>query len=204
MSDVKLGKLLDPHALPERDAVHIAIFPAIVGDKYVCAGEKVVLSRNEPNTVFSAYRNEYALEDDKLPEIGIIDPFLRIVRGDGCVTESAGRGEAVWVYLYPNTVTGMIHKWSHPEIDKAPKTMSEAELWLRRFADKWHFSYREMMDATRFDDAFEDHYIVSRGESIDHDELQAEMGTFWEMVERLSGTEVTPAQRELVGFACSC
>jgi hypothetical protein len=37
--------------------------------------------------------------------IGIVDPFL---------DQPVRPGEEFWVFVYPNTITGMRHYWQHP------------------------------------------------------------------------------------------
>lgn len=80
----------------ERDAIHIAVIP-LVADNSFSAGMQVLLSKD----------GKASSEEGTV--IGIVDPFLNV---------EISRGDRFWVFLYPNTVTGMKHHWSHPVIDK--------------------------------------------------------------------------------------
>src|SRR5712664_3831229 len=71
----------------------------------------------------------------------VIDPFL------GCDMDSAmvKKGDLVWCFLKPGTITGLRHEWTHPGIDNQRPPKNEAEKWLRSFADKWNFDYDSMI-----------------------------------------------------------
>ena len=74
----------------QRDAIHIAVVPAIATE-VLQPGQHV------------GYRGSMTL-------IGIVDPF-RV----GAIQP----GEGYWLCLYPGSTTPVRHEWSHPEIDKA-------------------------------------------------------------------------------------
>ncbi len=92
MSDVKLGEL--PSRNSQRDAIHVAVVPVVAVDSF-SPGERVDLD-SDGNAILALGKG-----------IGIVDPFLD-------QTDWIEPGEAFWLLLHPNTVTGMRHHWSHP------------------------------------------------------------------------------------------
>lgn len=121
-----IGHLLGPEA--QRDAVHFAVAPVIASCSLE-AGQHIGLLSNGKAT--SKLQNA----------IGIVDPFLR------CAVKP---GERFWMFLYPQTVTGMRHSWSHPDFqdDKTepascePSGKAASEAWLKVYVRK-HCPYRE-------------------------------------------------------------
>lgn len=85
-----LGHTPEPNA--RRDAVHIAVAPVVAGEK---------LMRGHP--VAMSARGEAA---GSINPIGIVDPFREEVFVE--------RGERFWLFLYPGTITGLRHVWTHP------------------------------------------------------------------------------------------
>lgn len=85
-----------PAADARRDAVHIAVAPVVAGD-ILDPCSHVWLDGDGVAFFFG------------LPEgsrrLGIVDPFR-----DSRVM----KGELFWLCLYPGTITGLRHVWSHP------------------------------------------------------------------------------------------
>lgn len=81
-----------------RDAVHIAVAPVVAGE-LLLSGQHVWVGRN---------RNAYLRGDETESAIGIVDPF----RADPVLP-----GGRFWIFLYPGTITGLRHLWSHPVFD---------------------------------------------------------------------------------------
>lgn len=192
MSEIKLGELIPEGTVAERDAVHVAVVPCIVGEDYMSPGQRVKLAYGTQDVVISAMY-------DHANCVGVIDPFV------GC---NIVKGDRVYVFLNPGTITGLRHHWSHPVFDSQPKVESEAETWLRKFAEKWNFDYDEMIEiaARETGDAFPDaEYIVASGNDLhtagelgpDHDE-------FWRQIEALTGYKFDEKHRELTKWSCSC
>jgi hypothetical protein len=93
-----LGKLIESNAF--RDAVHIAVAPVVAGET-LSPGRHVKLGDDLRATSGGASET-----------IGIVDPFL---------TADVQQGQRFWLFLYPNTVTGLRHAWTHPAFKpKAP------------------------------------------------------------------------------------
>lgn len=119
-----LGHLL--HGNEERDAIHVAIFPAIAAEDMDPGSHVEIVDPAIKFPLVGPTRG-------KNP-IGIIDPFL---------TMQVKRDQCCYVLLYPRTVTGMRHEWSHPafdEISRAQDAMvvegltDDSRQWLEEFA----------------------------------------------------------------------
>ena len=48
--------------------------------------------------------------------VGIVDPFLK---------EPVEPGERFYIFLFPNTVTGLRHVWTHPAFMTRPPALTE-------------------------------------------------------------------------------
>lgn len=90
--EIKLGQIIDGEAT--RDAVHVAVAPVIAAED-LRAGQSVG-TRSKWNADVVAM----------VPGIGVVDPFL---------TSPVKAGQRFWMFLYPGTVTGLRHDWTHPE-----------------------------------------------------------------------------------------
>ena len=96
MSDLKLGQII---TTPQnRDAIHVAVAP-ITATKKLFPGEHTGIKRGTSES------------DENAENIGVVDPFLK---------DSVKRGETCWLFLYPNTVTGLRHEWTHPAFATPP------------------------------------------------------------------------------------
>src|SRR6478736_7280535 len=119
----KLGQLITGDAF--RDVIHIAVTPIIAAHN-MAPGSHVGLDADGKAT--------------KNPGdfIGVIDPFLK-----GTVK----KGKTVYLFMYPNTITGLRHEWTHPAFETKPAApaMHPSEFWLRNFADEVGADYDEMM-----------------------------------------------------------
>src|SRR4051812_35516452 len=98
MSDSQflIGKLIEGRGEP--DAIHVATMPmraaeALRPGQHVGFTEGGYAATGTP-------KHPYTF-------IGIVDPFL---------TKDVAEGEQFFMLLYPNTITGLRHVWSHPAI----------------------------------------------------------------------------------------
>lgn len=89
-----VGKLLT--GSEGRDAIHFALAP-------IAAGVPL-----EPGQHVGLFSDGTAKPTS--PHIGIVDPFLR---------SPVERGQRFWLFLYPNTITGLRHVWTHPAFPSA-------------------------------------------------------------------------------------
>ena len=88
----KLGKLIGQGELVYRDAVHVAVIP-VVALQRMRAGDRVGID-GAGRACFS---------DN---QVGIVDPYL------DCYWVEPG--ERFYLFMYPGTVTGLRHAWTHP------------------------------------------------------------------------------------------
>jgi hypothetical protein len=178
-----LGSILSEDE-SRRDAVHVAIMPVTTGEDFMFAGQWV-------NFVYGS--KDVVKGKPESQAIGIIDPFL---------VENARKGARVWLFLRPNTVSGMRHHWSHPDVDAdaAQAHIGDSEKWLRAFADKWNFNFTEMIEAAR-----DGGIIVANGVDLHSaKELEGDDVLFWKHVEEYTGTRFGKKHRAKVGWSCSC
>src|SRR5271165_1998507 len=86
----QLGKLITTEQ--ERDAIHIAVCPVTAG-KDLKPGEHIGLIGDD------------FVVGPSVNNIGVVDPFL---------TEDVKVGQCFYMFLYPGTITGLRHEWTHP------------------------------------------------------------------------------------------
>lgn len=89
----QFGKLIEDGER-RRDAVHVAAAPVTAAES-LSPGQHIGLVQDDSF--------EWAGVCDT--PIGIVDPFL---------TKPVERGERFWMWLYPHSVTGLRHAWTHP------------------------------------------------------------------------------------------
>ena len=180
-----LGKLLPENHEQHRDAVHIAVMSVVAGEE-LRPGEKIRLMFGTTDVVLSGeYNDDY---------IGRADPFL-----EGWKIE---KGQKFWMWLRPGSINGLRHEWTHPTIDGEQKPVSESELWLRQFADKWNFGYNEMIAGALEDDG----YVTARGIDL-HSASELDIGDeelFWQHIETLTGKQLDEDHKRTFNWSCSC
>ena len=158
MSDpqTELGELItNPNT--RRDAVHIAVAPVFASTPLV-PGQCIKLERD---TI-----NDWAIACDRQDAIGIVDPFLQ---------NEVNQGERFWMFLLPNTITGLNYVWTHPAFEKSkfayfvPDDIEKSKEWLMTFVKErglwgdYNDDYAEMYrDAVTAAETFE------RGTGYDH------------------------------------
>jgi hypothetical protein len=111
MSDTNLMEA-PPHT-GLRDAIHVAVI-SVTAWGSLNRGDRVKWHRKGVS-VRVCHSDEDA--------IGIVNPFLNRAEG------------TVWIMLYPNTVTGMKHHWSHPDFDQIEIDLELAERTIERMAE---------------------------------------------------------------------
>ncbi len=171
----------------KRDAIHIAMFPAISAE-ILWRGDYVALENSREDLVFKV------LPSDKRC-IGMVDPF---------VNDRINPYQKFWVFLLPNTVTSLRHDWTHPafvkevRVDNVP-TRGASELWLRSFLDNADApGYDEVMRVIEDQDGSWDPDYLHFQNYDAHGEIPTE---FWEHVENVLG--YAPKHKPSY-FSCSC
>lgn len=163
-----------------RDAVHVAVI-AVRAQTVLEPGEDVDATGHITGKM-----------------VGIVDPFLK---------EEVKIDQKFWLYLYPRTITGLNHQWTHPDFpeqEQAKANVKKSEEWLRRFCRD--------NDAPAYDDllAFVHHHHADRGrwgrESLYlgdqecHANIPAE---FWDHIEVVTGLTFDQDLRAEY-FSCAC
>lgn len=100
----KLGELIQDGDR-RRDAVHIALAPVTAAER-LTPGQHVGLVQQDNVELAGPCRHN----------IGIVDPYL---------SEPVEAGERFWLCLYPGTVTGLRHVWTHPVFTAANSAIKE-------------------------------------------------------------------------------
>lgn len=172
-----IGKLLEGGQ--QRDAIHIAVYPVVASEKLFPGQEVCLIDGTEKVGVRSM----------PIPH-GIIDPFL-----SGPVYPD----QRCWLFLFPNTVTGMRHEWQHPAFDDAPLRV-EAEKWLRELAEEYGLDFCEMVKEASCDDGGHLQFrgvgeVRSFGDKTD---------AFWVNLQIYTGKHFSPSHFEGLSFSCSC
>jgi hypothetical protein len=192
-----IGKLLQGPM--DRDAIHIAVAP-VVSRETLYPGQHVGFADG------ASASGEVSARVLAERLIGIVDPFLKT---------PVHPGNDIWMFLYPNTVTGLKHLWTHPAFDvDAAKAEADkkaaSEAWLRNFCETSDGpSYDNLIKAALNGGEWEDeeddyHRIRIDGDhftvygSDAHGEIPPE---FWGHLEVVTGFKVTEPPEY---FSCSC
>lgn len=182
----RIGKPLEGDA--ERDAIHVAVFPAVAGTT-LHAGMSVKLESG----VAIPTRDE--------PRIGIVDPFLR---------QPIYEGERCYIFMNPGSITSLRHEWTHPLVTTVPiqpkDNKKEAERYLREFADKWRLNYSELIStASSIEGDGWNAYVTADGVDLHSPEdLGEDHDLFWHNLEILTEKKFDTEYRAKMGWSCSC
>ena len=182
MSDVKPGILLGADGPEGRDAIHVAIVPVTLAQ---------ILRPGDHVGLVPGSQDEVMAEGPTVPSVGIIDPYVRAA--------SLPVGTRTWLFLYPQTITGLSHVWTHPAFPAvtAPATGVNKELaerLLHRFADNAGWTFDEAVDnLTEYADNGYAHYDLSSGLGIEPE--------VWDALEVYTGKK---AKHRTDYFSCAC
>lgn len=177
-----------------RDAIHVAVEPMVAMEK-MFPGQHIGLVTGGASS---------KAED----HIGIVDPFL---------TAPVFEGQRFWMLLYPRTITGLRHVWTHPAFDAVPAAPSNnfetSEAWLKNFCETADTpGYECVMGALRgeWPGAESDEYWFKwggwDGDSLSfggvdaHSDIPPE---FWDHVSVVLAKPI-PTEKRASHFTCSC
>jgi hypothetical protein len=173
-----------------RDAVHFAVAPIQAGG-FLRAGERVKFAPGSTEVVVS-------WDYDDRPPVGIIDPFLE----DSYVAN----GERCWLFLYPSTITGLRHEWTHPAFpDQQPQPVAQpeespreySERWLRGFAEKYRGDYDDMIAGVQSGEG------AFFGDDLEYGDFRPG-SEFWRHVSVVTGKDFTEKHIDSTPFRCAC
>jgi hypothetical protein len=188
MSDSQflIGKLVEGRGEP--DAIHVATMPVTAGET-LKPGQHI------------GFKDEYRVTGEppapyKL--LGIVDPFLKA---------DVVEGQRFFMLLYPNTITGLRHVWTHPDISASGLGVGSAsEKWLRDFAAAVDADYHEMMQVASTHtegskSTWGGDYLIEGGKW----EGQGTPDEFWDHYENVTGKKLPESKYGRPGiFSCSC
>lgn len=100
----RLGQLIEDGDR-RRDAIHIAVAPVTAAERLAPGQHVGLVQEGNTELVGSCDHN-----------IGIVDPFL---------AEGVEPGQRFWLFLYPGTITGLRHVWTHPAFATAAAAIKE-------------------------------------------------------------------------------
>lgn len=192
-----MGDIL-PEDAGGRDAVHVAVFSA-VSQEHLFPGQSVGIVKE-----FGG--GDMEVSSTATP-IGIVDPFLN---------HSVSRTTRFWVFLFPRTITGLSHRWTHPSFGEngdeekelvyaTPNAKAASEQWLRNFCNASDApSYLSVLArAERVADGesgsdYDDDYLHFDGQEA-HGPIPPE---FWDHVSVVLGQRILGPKARY--FSCGC
>lgn len=185
MSDLGLGKIITGEQ--HRDAIHVAVAPVTASEK-LYPGQPIGVIGGDKVSAGGAH-------------VGIVDPFLQM---------PVFEGQRFWLFLFPNTVTGMRHEWQHPafsdataaSINVAPLATGNAEesrKWIESFAERIQQDYGDLMGAA---DRYAEHGDYTYDSSESYKNHWDDFEEFWKHYEVVAGKK-GPEKGDTF-FTCPC
>lgn len=198
-----MGSIL-PDDAGGRDAVHVAVVSA-VSDVALRPGQDIGVEHVEGQRDVRAH----AVSSTRAG-VGKVDPYL---------TANVKPGQRFWLYLYPRSITGLNHNWSHPAFPDVstkapggiyvnPGAVLASEQWIRRYAEGIGDDYESLMAgadtwANSSDKWGEYYYGPDQGGYHGLFEGVSTHPEFWDHYERIRGVKLDPEKKESF-FTCSC
>lgn len=180
-SDVKLG--VPVYGKGVRDAIHIAVAP-VKAHKQLKPGARVGVERLASGEMISCDTNH----------IGVVDPFRE---------RAIWKDEVFYLCLFPGSVTGMRHHWSHPAFYEPPANVPQDA--VERAKENLE-AFAQLADLTL------EGLIGAANDYLDHNEYLCDGGkwesfqmseTFWDDFQTYTG-RIVPEDDRGHFFSCSC
>lgn len=173
----------------QRDAIHVAIAP-VVADCKIEPGRRIGFVDG------GGVRVGYECPDRGIVAVGIADPFL---------VGPVLRGQSFFMCLFPGTVTGMRHHWSHPsfaDVLREPHADDggDSRKWIENFSHRLGLSYKTVMDAAARWQRGEGYTNV--GDNEQYTDHYYESAEFWRHYAAVTGSAT--ADDEGLPFSCAC
>lgn len=174
-----MGTIL-PDDVGGRDAVHVAVI-AVRAQMNLVPGENVDATGSVEGK-----------------HVGIVDPFLK---------DDVKEGQRFWLYLYPRTITGLNHSWTHPDFpdkDQVDANKAKSEKWLKEFCrDHDVPDYDRLLEFVRYH--HDDRWGGGGGALYIGDmDTQANIPpVFWDHIEVVTGLHFEQQDRAEY-FRCAC
>ena len=179
-----LGSIIEDKQ--SRDAIHMAVAPVIAAVK---------LAPGQDIGFVDADKKKVCIVDNP---IGIVDPFLN------CLVYL---DQEFWMLIYPNTITGLRHEWTHPAFDGAEEAKQDdvdSRQWLKDFAEKAGLAYSKLLAIIQ--------------EYVEEDEVWVEQGSqraqnafedvakdeFWKHIKNVTGMKRPESPDWHMPFSCTC
>jgi len=190
MNEPKLGKIITD--VVHKDAVHFALAPVVAAGPLKPGMHIGFVTPGNTELV------DEATKATQITPIGIVDPFIV-----GTVRE----GQCFWMMLYPGTITGLRHEWTHPAFQDQREI---AKWWMRDFLDKLGSYEHVGMEVDELIDHIKEYVanparntIAGFGTDIEYPDEATEK-EFWKYAQILIG----PVDKEVIAqgapFRCAC
>lgn len=124
--------------------------------------------------------------------VGIVDPFL---------TVDVKPGDTFWLYLYPRTITGLSHQWTHPAFPENEPAgygdRDKSQTWMQDWCDQQGVNY-EVIEWTINHRKYEGGGSFFIGDQELHEEITEE---WWLHAQNIAGR---PLGKKPEYFRCAC
>lgn len=174
----------------KRDAIHLAVEPAIAG---CCL-------RPGDDVGFLGDGTLGLCSDSDC--VGIVDPFLKY---------AVQKGERFWLIVYPRQITSLRHVWTHPKFPEEKETTKDAMQaesnsiaasvqWIKHFAESINQTYGSLMKSASLW-ARNNQYTYDNTRS--YKEFWDKFPQFWVHYGVVTGEDLTEIECTNF-FTCSC
>ena len=178
--------LEEPETTGIRDAIHVAVVSLIAADT-LGPGQRVVWKDKNVSVIAHVGTSHHG--------IGIVNPFV--------FGGYYHKGDKVWIMLYPNSVTGMTHHWSHPDFDSVEEekfglTSQSARSFIKNMAETLRVESDYLIELATI-------YCQHQSGCWPHDDFQAspeDWEVFWKAYSVVTGNPRPTENR--VPFRCAC